>query len=292
MMNGILVVNKEKDLTSRDVVNKLCHIFNTKKVGHTGTLDPIATGVLVVVLGSSLKIVDYITSLDKEYIAKVKLGINTDTLDITGNVLEEKEVNITNEDIDKVLKEFPQDYDMEVPIYSAIKVNGKKLYEYARNNIPVELPHHIVKIYSLERISDIKDNSFYIKCHVSKGTYIRSLIRDICKNLNTVGVMEELQRTKQGKFTIEESYTLDDIEKGNYKLLNMIDVLDLPKVEIDNLELLKKVTNGNKLTNIYNYPEFIFTYNNEVIAIYKEENDIVKPVKVFNSSIESLIKAN
>ena len=210
-MNGIIVVNKEKDLTSRDVVNKIRHIFNTKKVGHTGTLDPMATGVLVVALGTSLKIVDHITSLDKEYIAKVKLGINTDTLDITGTTLETKEVNVTNEDIDRVLREFPQDYDMEVPIYSAVKVNGKKLYEYARNNIPVELPHHMVKVYSLERISDIKDNSFYIKCHVSKGTYIRSLIRDICKNLNTIGVMEELERTKQGKFTIEESYTLDDM---------------------------------------------------------------------------------
>jgi tRNA pseudouridine55 synthase len=289
-MNGIIVVNKEKNLTSRDVVNKICHIFNTKKVGHTGTLDPMATGVLVVALGSSLKIVDHITSLDKEYIAKVKLGINTDTLDVTGTTLETREANVTNEDIDRVLKEFPQDYDMEVPIYSAVKVNGKKLYEYARNNIPVELPHHQVKIYSLERISDIKDNSFYIKCHVSKGTYIRSLIRDICKNLNTVGVMEELERTGQGKFTIEESYTLDDIEKGNYKLLNMIDVLDLPKVEIDNNELLKKVTNGNKLEDIYNYPEFIFTHNHEVIAIYKQENDMVKPVKVFNSSIENVLE--
>ena len=289
-MNGIIVVNKEKSLTSRDVVNKICHIFNTKKVGHTGTLDPMATGVLVVALGTSLKIVDHITSLDKEYIAKVKLGINTDTLDVTGTTLETREVNVTNEDIDKVLKEFPQDYDMEVPIYSAVKVNGKKLYEYARNNIPVELPHHMVKVYSLERISDIKDNSFYIKCHVSKGTYIRSLIRDICKNLNTIGVMEELERTKQGKFTIEESYTLNDIEKGNYKLLSMIDVLDLPKVEIDNNELLKKVTNGNKLEDIYNYPEFIFTYNNNVIAIYKQDNNTVKPVKVFNSSIENILE--
>ena len=285
-MNGIIIVNKDKNLTSRDVVNKLCHIFNTKKVGHTGTLDPIATGVLVVALGPSLKIVDYITSLDKEYIAKVKLGINTDTLDVTGNVLEKRKVNITNEDIDRVLSDFPKDYDMEVPLYSAIKVNGKKLYEYARNNIPVELPHHNVTIYSLERITSIENNSFYIKCHVSKGTYIRSLIRDICKKLGTIGVMEELNRTKQGKFTIEESYTLDDIEKGNYKLLSMIDVLDLPKVEIDNEELLKKILNGNKLKDNYNYNKFIFIYNNEVIAIYKKNNDLIKPVKVFNNNIE------
>ena len=286
-MNGIIIVNKEKGLTSRDVVNKICHIFNTKKVGHTGTLDPLATGVLVVALGSCLKIVDHITSLDKEYVAKVKLGIKTDTGDITGNTVETNQKEITNEEIDKVLKEFPHDYDMEVPIYSAVKVNGKKLYEYARNNIPVELPHHLVKVYSLERISDIEDNSFYIRCHVSKGTYIRTLIEDICKNLGTIGTMEELNRTKQGNFSIDDSYTLDEIENSNYKLLSMIDVLDLPKVEIDSEELLKKVTNGNKLEDTYNYSEFMFIHNNEVLAIYKQENDIVKPVKVFNSFIEN-----
>ncbi len=285
-MNGIIVVNKEKNLTSRDVVNKICHIFNTKKVGHTGTLDPMATGVLVVALGSSLKIVDHITSLDKEYIAKVKLGINTDTLDVTGTTLETREANVTNEDIDRVLKEFPQDYDMEVPIYSAVKVNGKKLYEYARNNIPVELPHHQVKIYSLERISDIKDNSFYIKCHVSKGTYIRSLINDICLNLGTIGVMEELNRTKQGKYLIEDSYTIEDIKNNNYKIISVLDSIDIPKVEIDNKELLKRVLNGNKLEDVYNYNEFIFTYHQDAIAIYKKDNSTVKPVKVFNSSIE------
>ena len=285
-MNGLIIVNKEKKLTSRDVVNEICHIFNTKKVGHTGTLDPLATGVLVIAVGKALKIVDHITSLDKEYIAKVKLGIKTDTLDITGTVLEKQEVNITNEDVDKVLSSFPHDYDMEVPLYSAVKVNGKKLYEYARNNIPVELPHHKVTIYSLERITPIEDNSFYIKCHVSKGTYIRSLINDICKNLGTIGVMEELNRTKQGKFSIENSYTLEDIKNNNYKLISMEEALDLPKVEITSNELLKKVINGNKLNNIYNYPEFIFIYNNELLAIYKEENDIVKPVKVFNSNIE------
>ena len=291
-MDGIIVVNKEKGITSRDVVNKLCHIFNTKKIGHTGTLDPLATGVLVVALGSSLKIVEYITSYDKEYIAKVRLGIKTDTGDITGNTVETDQKEITNEDIDKVLKEFPQDYDMEVPIYSAVKVNGKKLYEYARNNIPVELPHHKVKVYSLERISDIEDNSFYIKCHVSKGTYIRALIEDICKNLGTVGTMEELNRTKQGKFSIEESYTLDEIENGNYKLLNSIDVLDLPKVDIDNELILKKVMNGNKLDNVYNYPEFMFIYNNEVLAIYKQDNGLIKPVKVFNNNIEMIMNNN
>ena len=202
-MDGILLINKEPNMTSRDVVNKVCHILNTKKVGHTGTLDPMATGVLVLAINKGLKIVNEITALDKEYEAEITLGINTDTLDITGKTLDTKEVNVINEDIDRVLKTFIGDYDMEVPLYSAIKINGKKLYEYARNNEEVEVPIHKVKVYELVRTSDIKDNKFSIKCKVSKGTYIRSLVRDISKELGTVGVMSKLNRTKQGKFDIK-----------------------------------------------------------------------------------------
>ena len=279
-MDGIILVNKEENMTSRDVVNKIVHILNTKKVGHTGTLDPLATGVLVICVGKALKVQEYITQLEKEYIAEITFGINTDTLDITGNIFEEKESYITNEEIDKVLKSFIGDYDMEVPIYSAVKVNGKRLYEYARNNIKVDLPIHKVKINSLERISSVENNKVLIKCNVSKGTYIRSLVRDICKRLNTIGVMSKLTRTKQGKFNIEDCYTLDEIRNNEYKLIPIIDFIDLPKVEVDE-SIYKKISNGVKLDNIYNYDTFCFIYNNEVIAIYKNSGLYVKPVKVF-----------
>ena len=281
-MDGIILVNKESGMTSRDVVNKISHIFNTKKVGHTGTLDPMATGVLAVGIGKSLKILEYITALEKEYEAEITLGINTDTLDITGNILDQKEVNITNEDIDKVLESFIGDYDMEVPKYSAVRVNGKRLYEYARNNEEVELPIHKVKIFSLERTSDIKDNKFTIKCKVSKGTYIRSLVRDISNRLNTLGVMSKLNRTSQGKFNIKDSYTLEDIEKGNYRIIPMIDAIDLPKIEVDE-SLLKKISNGVKLKDDFNIDIFCFTHNNQLIAIYRQDEGMVKPVKVFNN---------
>ena len=281
-MDGIILVNKEKDMTSRDVVNKISHIFNTKKVGHTGTLDPMATGVLAVGIGKALKVLEYITALEKEYEAEITLGIDTDTLDITGEVLDKQEVNITNEDIDKVLESFIGDYDMEVPKYSAIRVNGKRLYEYARNNEEVELPRHMVKVYSLERTSDIKDNKFTIKCKVSKGTYIRSLVRDISKELNTIGVMSKLNRVTQGKFNIKDSSTLEDIETGNYKLISIYDSIDLPKVEVAD-SLIKKISNGVKLENKYDYDLFCFTKDKEILAIYKKDNDIVKPVKVFNN---------
>ncbi len=279
-MDGIILVNKESGMTSRDVVNKVCHILNTKKVGHTGTLDPMATGVLVLAINKGLKIVNEITSLDKEYEAEITLGINTDTLDITGNTLSTKEVNVTNEDIDKVLNSFIGDYDMEVPIYSAIKVNGKKLYEYARNNEEVDIPVHKVKIYELKRTSDIKDNKFSIKCKVSKGTYIRSLVRDISKELGTVGVMSKLNRTKQGKFDIKNCYTLEEIKNGNYKLISIKDVIDLPTVEIPD-NLYKKIINGNKIEDIYNYEKVLFEKDNRIIAIYIKDDTLLKPLHMF-----------
>ena len=279
-MDGILLINKEPNMTSRDVVNKVCHLLNTKKVGHTGTLDPMATGVLVLAINKGLKIVNEITALDKEYEAEITLGIDTDTLDITGKTISTKEVNVTNEDIDKVLKTFIGDYDMEVPKYSAIKVNGKKLYEYARNNEVVKVPIHKVKVYELVRTSDIKDNKFTIKCKVSKGTYIRSLVRDISKELSTVGVMSKLNRTKQGNFELKDCYTLKDIEQNNYKLLNIKDVLDLPIIEVPD-SIYKKVINGNKIDANFNYDKFIFQKDNKLIAIYEKDNDLLRPLHMF-----------
>ena len=279
-MNGLLVVNKEKNLTSRDVVNKLTKIFNTKKIGHTGTLDPIATGVLVCLFGKYTKLVDLLTSLDKKYIAQIKLGIKTDTGDITGNIIEKKEFNITQEDILKIFKSFPKSYYQTVPKYSAIKINGKKLYEYARNNIEIELPKREVKILSLELINFEKDIITF-KTHVSKGTYIRSLIEDICEQLNTVGTMNDLIRIKQGEFELKDSYTLEEIEKGNYKLQNIKEFLNYPIIEIED-NLVKVIKNGGKISNKYNIDDkVIFTYKNENIAIYEKKEEVLKPYIMF-----------
>ena len=267
-MDALLVVNKQKGLTSRDVVNKLNHIFSTKKIGHTGTLDPNATGVLVCLIGKYTKLVDLITSYDKEYIAEIKLGIKTGTDDITGNIICEENSNVTLDEIKKVLSTFPSSYIQQVPIYSAVKINGKKLYEYARENIDVNLPERQVNIYSLELLS-FKDNTITFKTKVSKGTYIRSLIQDICKNLNTIGTMNNLIRTKQGNFDIKVSYTLEDIKKGNYKLLNIKEFLNYPIIELDD-NIINKVINGSAIPNIYNIKDkVIFTYKSKDIAIYE-----------------------
>ena len=274
MTNGIIVINKDINYTSRDVVNIVSKVLKTKKVGHTGTLDPLATGVLVIVFGKYTKLVNLLTSLDKTYIAEIKLGIKTDTLDITGNIIETKDFNVTKEQILEVLNSFKGIYEMEVPIYSAIKVNGKKLYEYARNNTPVTLPIKKVNIYDI-KLLDFHDDLIKIEVNVEKGTYIRSLIRDICAKLNTVGTMNNLIRTKQGKFKIDNAYSIKDIKEGNFKVLNIRDVLNLREYNLNDEEYIK-IKNGNPIKLNYSDEYILFTYNKEDIALYQKENDIYK----------------
>ena len=272
MQNLILVVNKPKDYTSRDVVNKLSKILGTKKIGHTGTLDPMATGVLVCLTGKYTKLVDMITSLEKEYIATIKLGFKTDTLDITGNVIEENSnYNITKEKIIEVLNSFKGKSTQTVPLYSAVHIDGKRLYEYARNGIEVELPKRDITINDIELL-DFNDDLIKFRVVVSKGTYIRSLIEDICVKLNVLGTMSELTRSKQGVFSIEDSYNLEDIENNSYKSISLEEVLKLEIIELDD-DLYKKVINGNKLELKYN-GYVLFKKNNNDIALYYFEDNL------------------
>lgn len=274
-MNGFILVNKKKNMTSRDVVNSLTKILNTKKIGHTGTLDPFAEGILLVAVNKGLKVVKLLNYKDKEYIAKVKLGIKTDTLDITGNILEEKKEELNKEELAPVLKSFIGEYSYEVPIYSAIKVNGKKLYEYARNNQKVELPIKDSYIYDIKLI-DFKDNSFTFSVKVSNGTYIRALVRDISKKLNKLMTLEELTRTKVDNLLIENSYTLEDIKNNNFKLLKINDLLNYKEVEL-NRDLEDKVLNGNKIKLDEKEDNILFIKEKEEIAVYtREECDIFK----------------
>ena len=279
-MDQLLVVNKPEGFTSRDVVNKLSKILNTKKIGHTGTLDPIATGVLVCLTGKYTKLVDLLTALDKEYVAEIKLGIKTDTGDITGNVIDTSNKVILKNDILDVIKKFPKKYLQTVPKYSAVKIDGKKLYEYARENIDIELPKREVSIYNLELIS-FNEDIIKIKTKVSKGTYIRSLIEDICDMLGTVGCMKSLVRTHQGIFGIDEAYTLEDIENNNYKSKNIHEFLDYPCINIEECNL-KTILNGGKISNIYNIKDkVIMMYDNKDLAIYEVDGETLKPYVMF-----------
>lgn len=270
-MNGVLLVNKQKHVTSRDVVNELTHIFNTKKIGHTGTLDPIASGVLVCTIGKYTKLNDVLTSKYKEYIATMELGYLTDTLDNTGIILSKSD-NIPNENrIKEVIYSYKKKYMQEVPIYSSVKVNGRKLYEYARNNETVELPIKEVDIKEIEILS-INDREIVFKTLVSKGTYIRSLIRDIGETLGCHASMTDLIRTKQGKFYIEDTYTIDEIKDGNYKILDIEDVLDLDIVDTSD-NLYKLISNGVKIDYKSNKDFILFRYKGEDISLYQKECD-------------------
>lgn len=283
MINGLLIVDKEKDMTSRDVVNEISRIFQTKKVGHTGTLDPLATGVLVLAIGKATKLNEIITATEKEYQVEAILGLKTDTLDITGKVLREENTHFSKEEIIDVLNSFLGSYDQEVPIYSAVKINGRKLYEYARNNEKVDLPKRLVTIKQIH-LDDLNydNNQTTIKftCLVSKGTYIRSLVNDIASKLGTVGTMKNLRRTKQGNYSIKNAYRLNDIKNNNYQIVSIKDALsDYYTVKVDK-QLKFKIVNGQKIANTYNQ-DYVLFIDDDVLALYKNVNNSLKPYKMF-----------
>lgn len=267
-MSGILIVNKPENITSQGVVSRVKRALNIKKCGHTGTLDPLATGVLPVLVGNSTKLSKYLVEHNKIYRAVIELGKKSSTGDREGEIIETQEVpnNLDENKIKNVLKEFLGKQIQIPPIYSAIKVNGKKLYEYAREEKKVEIPKREIEIYGIELIEFEKEKStitFEVKC--SKGTYIRTLCEDIAKKLGTIGYMKNLIRTKVDKFSIEESYSLDDIENGNYKLITMEELFkDLLSVQL-NSKKLELFLNGVNLKfelddgiyNVYNADKYI-----------------------------------
>lgn len=278
-MNGVIVVNKPKGITSRDVVNKLVKVFGTKSIGHIGTLDPMATGVLVCLIGKYTKLGSIMVNHDKEYIATFKLDVLTDTLDIEGKVLKTDNKIISLEDMNGAIEHFNGlTYMQEVPIYSAVKVNGKKLYDYARNNEDVILPKKEVTIYKLELVSF--EDEVKIKCKVSKGTYIRALIRDICAYLGTYGVMTDLVRTKLGDYDISDAYSLDEISDGTYKLYSLEDIFDLD-VRYINDDNHKQIYNGN-IVKDKNSNYILYKEGDKAVAFYTRINEEeLKPLIMF-----------
>ena len=256
-INGIIVINKPKNYTSHDVVAKVKKILKLKKVGHTGTLDPNATGVLPLLLNSGTKLSKYLINHDKEYEVTLKLGIKTDTLDSEGKILEERKVDTAilenTENIKEVLNSFVGKQEQIPPIYSAIKVKGKKLYEYARSGEKVEVQARQIEIYNIElQKVDIEKQEIVFKVECSKGTYIRSLCEDIATRLGTIGYMKELNRTRVGSFRIEDSITLEELEKCenvNLKVITMEELLKTKEKIILNKKQLELFLNGVKLTN-------------------------------------------
>jgi len=279
-MNGVLVIDKPKGYTSRDIVNLVSKQVKTKKVGHTGTLDPLATGVLVLCIGNYTKLVESITSLDKEYIATIQFGIATDTLDITGKILALNQQVPTKEEFEKVLSQFLGVQEQQVPIYSAKKVNGKKLYEYAREGVEVSLPSQMIEIYDLKLLS-FQENQAVISCHVSKGTYIRSLIFDICKSLDVLGTMSSLKRTKQGNFSLDKSYSLEEIMEGHFEFLNYSSLFSYEVYELSKREY-DLALHGNTLDLSFSSKYVLGCYQNREVAFYQKKGNRYYPLLQFD----------
>ena len=267
-MDGIIVINKPIGCTSYNIVYRVKKIFK-EKVGHTGTLDPLATGVLPILIGKGTKLSNYLMEHDKEYIATLKLGKKTDTLDAEGEVIEEREVddNIFNKDkIDEVLNKFIGKIEQIPPLYSAIKVNGKKLYEYARKGKQVEIKPREIEIYQIELISILPEKQeIQYKVHCSKGTYIRKLSEDIAEKLGTVGFMKELRRTRVGDFCIEQAIKISDIVKNESKINEYFISLEQ---FFENKEKIK--LDKNKLKLFLNGAKIYMPLENGVYTIYDE----------------------
>lgn len=278
-MDGIILVNKEANMSSHDVIYKLRKILKTKKIGHCGTLDPLATGVLVCLVNKATKLSNFLVLDSKEYIATFKLGLATTSQDLDGEVVETKEYlnDVSQEQLLATLQSF-EGYQQQTPsIYSAIKVNGKKLYEYARQKIEVEIPSREIFVEKITLL-EFKDDLITIKVNCSSGSYIRTLCFDIAKKLNYPGVVIQLQRTKSGNFKLEDAASLNDIQTGDYRLISMEEALiDYPSYEID-ADILKDVMNGKVLKRESNQ-EFIVKYEGKVVAIYQQSSEGISKIK-------------
>ena len=294
MTNGIVNVYKEKGFTSFDVVAKMRGIFHQKKIGHTGTLDPDAEGVLPVCLGKATKVCDLLTDKDKEYKAVLLLGKQTDTQDITGVVLNESEVSVTEEEVRQAIQSFVGTYDQVPPMYSALKVNGQKLCDLARAGITVERKSRPVTIHSIT-ITKIELPEVEMVVHCSKGTYIRTLCEDIGLKLGTYGCMKSLLRTRVAHFTLENSYTLEQISQlvENNEIAPVIMQVDglfehYPAVSCPE-SAEKLIRNGNRIPLEYvcDYTQGeivrLYDFAHQFIGLYSyiEEDKEFKPYKLF-----------
>lgn len=287
---GVINIYKEKGFTSHDVVNIVRKTLGRVKTGHTGTLDPDAEGVLPICVGKATKLADYIAADIKEYKAEITLGITTTTEDISGDVIEKRAVESSEEEVKSAINSFVGEYNQTPPMYSAIKVNGKKLYELAREGKEIERKTRLINIYKIRDIKALGNNKyeFYVLC--SKGTYIRTLCKDIGEKLGCGGCMSDLTRTRSGNFYIDDSIKINDFKdmvsqnKLNEILLPVEKVLSNYKtVNIDS-KAEKFVLNGNKISVSYidekdiKETKVVAKFNNRVVGVYEVLGDFIKPI--------------
>lgn len=263
-LEGLLLINKPQNMTSFDVIAKLRKKLHIKKIGHSGTLDPMATGVLLVLVGKATKILPYLENTDKEYVASFELGKETTTEDIWGEVTNTKEVTPIA-DLQALCNTFIGKQKQLPPMVSSIKINGKKLYEYAREGMEIERPLRDIEVYDIQALNE---NTIKVKC--SSGTYIRSLIRDMAYKSNNVGCMSSLQRVGVGNFTIDDCMDLEELTLENIKLHSIYDALSyLPMIEVDDPFDVK---NGKKIHIDTEHDMVLMVKDKEALAIYKRHH--------------------
>ncbi len=271
-MNGVILINKPIGITSHDVVVKVRKTLNQKRIGHTGTLDPIADGLMILTVGKTTKILPYILEHFKEYICEMKFGQRTDTLDVTGIIQEEKKVNkISKEELIAVLNNFLGKSMQVPPMYSAKKLDGKPLYKLARKNIEVERKSCEIEIKEIELI-EYTDDRVLFRVLCSTGTYVRVLTQDIAEKTGNIAVMTKLTRTKIDRFSLDEAFTLKQIAEGNYKLISSYDVLtDYRYIELDDLT---RIYQGHKMNFDFCDDDIVMITNKkEIIAAYQKNRE-------------------
>jgi len=262
--DGILLVYKEKGLTSFDLVNNIKRSLKLDKIGHTGTLDPNAEGLMLVLFNQTTKANQFLVHDTKEYIASLRLGIKTDTKDIWGETLETADYKLpSKKEIEAVFKTFVGVQDQEVPMVSAVRVNGKRLHEYHREGIHVDQPIREIEILELELLKIDQDIHFRVVC--GSGTYIRTLCEDIASQFNTLGVMSSLTRTKVGEFCLKDAVKMDEIIAGNYRLISLKEGLPYKKVQAPSVIDIK---NGKLLSIKYDTPLITVMDQDDVLAVY------------------------
>ncbi len=278
-MSEILYIDKPKGITSFDLCFKLRKVFNTKKIGHTGTLDPNATGLMVCLINNASKTNQFLVSARKEYIATVKIGIKTDSEDIDGLIIEEKkEVMPKSQEIETVLNSFLGKSTQIPPMASAIKVNGKKLYEYMRNNETVEIKPREIEVYSIELL-EVNAETFSFRCNVSSGTYIRTLAQDVLKKLNIIGTCLDLRRTKIDDIDINEADSLEDVLNGKYHTHSIYEVLS-KYYYVYKVNDSKAIKDGKPFkADLKDETILCVDENNIALAIYKKEDGMYRCVR-------------
>ncbi len=287
-MEGIILVNKPKGISSFDVIRKLKKILKTKKIGHTGTLDPLATGLMLICVGKATKLASDLEAKNKVYLADFEIGYATDTYDIEGKRIAENLIDISKDNLELSLKKFIGDIKQVPPMYSAIKIDGNKLYHLARKGIEIERPERDVTIEYI-KLLDFKDNKAKIETKVSKGCYIRSLIYDVGLDLGTYATMTELQRINVGEYSLTNSYTLEQMEEmaqnNDFSFLNSVE--DVFSYEKYNLETEKELTlfkNGNtvKIKDNLENKKYRVYYQDEFSGLASiENNNLLKGYKYY-----------